>query len=105
MGECCQITDLPPLSPLFSVALVPWITSQSSSFRSRRGLTPLKPPLPLTCYTAVRHPSQQKQPKNIIMDAIKKKMQAMKVEKDNAMDRSDVCEQVRIFFLLRYDSS
>merc|ERR1712186_192996 len=28
-----------------------------------------------------------------IMDAIKKKMQATKVEKDNAMDRSDVCEQ------------
>merc|ERR1711889_19373 len=28
-----------------------------------------------------------------IMDAIKKKMQAMKVEKDNAMDRADVCEQ------------
>ena len=27
------------------------------------------------------------------MDAIKKKMQAMKVEKDNAMDRTDVCEQ------------
>merc|ERR1739848_189866 len=27
------------------------------------------------------------------MDAIKKKMQAMKVEKDNAMDRSDACEQ------------
>ena len=27
------------------------------------------------------------------MDAIKKKMQAMKVEKDNAMDRSDSCEQ------------
>ena len=27
------------------------------------------------------------------MDAIKKKMQAMKMEKDNAMDRSDVCEQ------------
>merc|ERR1711909_117041 len=27
------------------------------------------------------------------MDAIKKKMQAMKVEKDNAMDRGDVCEQ------------
>merc|ERR1712076_245217 len=27
------------------------------------------------------------------MDAIKKKMQAMKVEKDNAMDRSDTCEQ------------
>ena len=27
------------------------------------------------------------------MDAIKKKMQAMKVEKDNAMDRSDICEQ------------
>ena len=27
------------------------------------------------------------------MDAIKKKMQAMKVEKDNAMDRADVCEQ------------
>ena len=28
------------------------------------------------------------------MDAIKKKMQAMKVEKDNAMDRADACEQV-----------
>ena len=27
------------------------------------------------------------------MDAIKKKMQAMKVEKDNAMDRSDICEE------------
>merc|ERR1712032_699394 len=31
--------------------------------------------------------------KEAAMDAIKKKMQAMKVEKDNAMDRSDVCEQ------------
>ena len=30
------------------------------------------------------------------MEAIKKKMQAMKVEKDNAMDRADVCEQVWI---------
>ena len=27
------------------------------------------------------------------MDAIKKKMQAMKLEKDNAMDRCDTCEQ------------
>ena len=27
------------------------------------------------------------------MDAIKKKMQAMKAEKDNAMDRADTCEQ------------
>ena len=27
------------------------------------------------------------------MDAIKKKMQAMKVEKDNAMDRCDACEE------------
>merc|ERR1712045_302980 len=27
------------------------------------------------------------------MDAIKKKMQAMKVEKDNACDRSDQCEE------------
>ena len=26
------------------------------------------------------------------MDAIKKKMQAMKVEKDNAMDKADTCE-------------
>merc|ERR1712080_402802 len=32
-------------------------------------------------------------PPQVAMDAIKKKMQAMKVEKDNAMDRSDVCEQ------------
>ncbi len=29
----------------------------------------------------------------VSMDAIKKKMQAMKVEKDNAMDRSDTCEE------------
>ena len=28
------------------------------------------------------------------MDAIKKKMQSMKVEKDAASDRADVCEQV-----------
>ena len=27
------------------------------------------------------------------MDAIKNKMQAMKLEKDNAMDRADACEQ------------
>lgn len=27
------------------------------------------------------------------MDAIKKKMQAMKLEKDNAMDRADTLEQ------------
>lgn len=27
------------------------------------------------------------------MDAIKKKMQAMKLEKDNALDRALVCEQ------------
>ena len=27
------------------------------------------------------------------MDAIKKKMQAMKVEKDNACDQCDVCEE------------
>ena len=27
------------------------------------------------------------------MDAIKKKMQAMKLEKDNAMDMADTCEQ------------
>jgi hypothetical protein len=27
-----------------------------------------------------------------IMDAIKKKMQAMKMEKDSAMDKADTCE-------------
>lgn len=27
------------------------------------------------------------------MDAIKKKMQGMKLEKDNAMDRASLCEQ------------
>merc|ERR1712121_236616 len=31
--------------------------------------------------------------KKSAMDAIKKKMQAMKVEKDNACDRADVCEE------------
>jgi len=30
---------------------------------------------------------------NTIMDAIKKKMQGMKLEKDNAMDRALLCEQ------------
>merc|ERR1712240_664177 len=30
---------------------------------------------------------------HVKMDAIKKKMQAMKLEKDNAMDRADACEQ------------
>ena len=30
---------------------------------------------------------------SVTMDAIKKKMQAMKVEKDNAMDRADACEE------------
>ena len=38
-----------------------------------------------------RCPASQK-PANT-MDAIKKKMQAMKLEKDNAMDRADACEQ------------
>merc|ERR1711962_1302796 len=39
------------------------------------------------------HSSSTTTTSSSIMDAIKKKMQAMKVEKDNAMDRSDVCEQ------------
>ena len=43
-------------------------------------------PVPQSC-TETQH--QQV----VTMDAIKKKMQAMKVEKDNAMDRADVCEQ------------
>ena len=37
------------------------------------------------------------------MDAIKKKMQAMKVEKDNAMDRSDACEQAAKDAKVRYE--
>lgn len=32
------------------------------------------------------------QTKNFKMDAIKKKMQAMKMEKDSAMDKADTCE-------------
>jgi tropomyosin-1 len=36
------------------------------------------------------------------MDAIKKKMQAMKVEKDNAMDRADACEQAAKDAKIRY---
>ena len=34
------------------------------------------------------------------MEAIKKKMQAMKVEKDNLMDRCDACEQVNTYYWL-----
>ena len=33
------------------------------------------------------------------MDAIKKKMQSMKVEKDAALDRADVCEQVTFLLI------
>merc|ERR1711915_453856 len=42
----------------------------------------------------LRETSVRRNEKTLInMDAIKKKMQAMKVEKDNAMDRADSCEQ------------
>jgi len=39
------------------------------------------------------------------MDAIKKKMQAMKVEKDNACDRSDVCEEASKVAKLRAEKA
>ena len=43
------------------------------------------------------------------MEAIKKKMQAMKVEKDNACDRVDVCEEqckaARVCFQILSDLS
>merc|ERR1712025_253110 len=39
------------------------------------------------------HRPANKHRKSDAMDAIKKKMQAMKIEKDNAMDRADACEQ------------
>merc|ERR1711962_1577222 len=51
---------------------------------TRCGPVPRTPPLLLTPSFLTPSPD---------MDAIKKKMQAMKVEKDNAMDRADVCEQ------------
>ena len=38
------------------------------------------------------------------MEAIKKKMQAMKVEKDNLMDRCDACEQVKLIIHV-YDNT
>ena len=38
------------------------------------------------------------------MEAIKKKMQAMKVEKDNLMDRCDACEQVKQMFIFSFSS-
>merc|ERR1712029_1123288 len=41
----------------------------------------------------------------IAMDAIKKKMQAMKVEKDNACDRSDVCEEASKVAKLRAEKA
>merc|ERR1712212_603080 len=41
----------------------------------------------------LRYTASSEQGYSTTMDAIKKKMQAMKVEKDNAMDRSDACEQ------------
>ena len=36
------------------------------------------------------------------MEAIKKKMQAMKVEKDNLMDRCDACEQVKEMLIFSF---
>merc|ERR1711953_1109280 len=41
----------------------------------------------------VKHPGSAQAHQNLKMDAIKKKMQAMKVEKDNACDRGDQCEE------------
>merc|ERR1711892_942559 len=42
----------------------------------------------------LQQPAQAQQHQGVKkMDAIKKKMQAMKVEKDNACDRTDVCEE------------
>merc|ERR1711937_937615 len=43
--------------------------------------------------------------KSLAMDAIKKKMQAMKVEKDNACDRSDVCEEASKVAKLRAEKA
>merc|ERR1711971_1492147 len=43
--------------------------------------------------------------KTLKMDAIKKKMQAMKVEKDNACDRSDVCEEASKVAKLRAEKA
>merc|ERR1712226_1005955 len=43
---------------------------------------------------SLSHPSNDSSPLKLSnMEAIKKKMQAMKVEKDNACDRVDVCEE------------
>ena len=39
------------------------------------------------------------------MEAIKKKVQAMKVEKDNLCDRCDEVEQVRKYFIIKMSSS
>merc|ERR1712186_297196 len=41
----------------------------------------------------VKHRGSAQAHPNLKMDAIKKKMQAMKVEKDNACDRADQCEE------------
>merc|ERR1711879_733878 len=41
----------------------------------------------------VKHRGSAQAHQNLKMDAIKKKMQAMKVEKDNACDRGDQCEE------------
>merc|ERR1712134_241760 len=43
--------------------------------------------------------------KSLSMDAIKKKMQAMKVEKDNACDRSDATEEAMKAARLRADKA
>merc|ERR1712050_424286 len=43
--------------------------------------------------------------RGLTMDAIKKKMQAMKVEKDNACDRCDVCEEASKVAKLRAEKA
>ena len=50
--------------------------------------------IPLTLSSSIPlHYSSSNPTAAAAMDAIKKKMQAMKLEKDNAMDRADACEQ------------
>ena len=53
----------------------------------------LAPPAGVWSVPSLGTEGGREDPASLTMDAIKKKMQAMKVEKDNACDRMDVSEE------------
>lgn len=67
-----------------------WVRLLTSKFRNKTwGISERRVTFVFQLYFSWRE-REEKQAAN--MDAIKKKMQAMKMEKDSAMDKADTCE-------------